>query len=449
MTVRPPASPRFAPPLVALLAPLLFIHVTYQPTWSVGIGSTSVTTSLSDLAALAIAGVGLAAGLRAGFAPLRRGRTVLLASATFVAAIFLATAHPLLWQDEYRGLVHLVSAAKVAEYALLVAAVPLALRRRQDAWLLYTSLTVWSVLATAGAVLQFFGLVNELEGRRPGQREPSFLGIHDFAALSGAAVALAIAAIAFGPLTNRRERVVAVAAGVSGTLGLALSGAAAGVVGTAVAAGAALALARLLRTLTLARVVTVAAIVGAFGLGALAIRSLDFDPLLKAVGVEPARTSERVESASYSQRSLLAYIGTRVFLAHPLTGVGWHGTSEFENYGPYLDDARRRYPDEPALSFPSRTHPWGVQNAYIQVAAELGIGGLALFLLLFAAGIGVAARAALRASRPVHAEAVPILWLLVTMGVWIGLGLVAGIPVAALQWLALGLAAATPTWARA
>ena len=42
--------------------------------------------------------------------------------------------------------------------------------------------------------------------------------------------------------------------------------------------------------------------------------------------------------------------------------------------------------------------------------------------------------------------AVPILWLLVSMGVWIGLGLVAGIPLVGLTWLSIGLAAASASW---
>ena len=80
-----------------------------------------------------------------------------------------------------------------------------------------------------------------------------------------------------------------------------------------------------------------------------------------------------------------------------------------------------------------------MQNAYVQAAADLGIVGLAAFLALFAAGLRTAWRAG-------AAGGVPILWLLVTMGVWIGLGIVAGIPLFALQWLSLGLAAAAAAW---
>jgi hypothetical protein len=44
---------------------------------------------------------------------------------------------------------------------------------------------------------------------------------------------------------------------------------------------------------------------------------------------------------------------------------------------------------------------------------------------------------------------VPLLWLLVTMGIWLGLGIVAGIPTVAVQWLAVGLVVAAAAQARA
>jgi hypothetical protein len=69
----------------------------------------------------------------------------------------------------------------------------------------------------------------------------------------------------------------------------------------------------------------------------------------------------------------------------------------------------------------------------------MGVVGLAAILALVLAPLWAASRAG-------AAGAVPILWLLVAMGVWIGLGLVAGIPLAGLTWLAIGLAAAAPAW---
>jgi O-antigen ligase len=199
--------------------------------------------------------------------------------------------------------------------------------------------------------------------------------------------------------------------------------------------------------LTPARAASLVAVVAVVGGGIFALREADMRAFLRFLGVEPARDTDTFAGESYVQRYLLAYIGGRIFLDHPVLGAGWQATSEEETYGPYVPDARRRFPEADPLAFPSPEHPWGVQNAYIQAAAELGIVGFAVFLGLLVAGLAVAWRAAARAPPDAALPtAVPILWLLVAMGVWLGLGLVAGIPLVGLTWLALGLAAATPTW---
>jgi O-antigen ligase len=430
----------------ALLVPLVFIHVRYQPTWTVDLGSTGATISLSDLAVLACGAVGLAAGLRLGFGPLRRALPLVLLAAAFLAVVLLGTVWGAVVGEEFRFATHLVTALKLGEYALLGLAAPLVLRRREDVTALLATLTAWSVAATAGAVLQFLGLVNEFEGRRPGQREPSFLGTHDLAALSGATLAVGLAGIALGA-PERRERILAAVAGCAGALGLVLSGALAGFVGIAVAAIAAGALAHRRRVLTPARAAGLAAVVALVGGGIFALREGDMRAFLRFLGIQPARDTDTFAGESYVQRYVLAYIGGRIFLDHPLLGAGWQATSEEETYGPYVPDARRRFPEADPRALPSPEHPWGVQNAYIQAAAELGVVGLASFLALLGAGLVTAARAAARAPPAgALAAAVPILWLLVAMGVWLGLGLVAGIPLAGLTWLALGLAAAAPGW---
>ena len=153
--------------------------------------------------------------------------------------------------------------------------------------------------------------------------------------------------------------------------------------------------------------------------------------------------SEGVQT--YVQRALLVYIGWRIFLDHPGAGAGWQASEkEPTTYQPYLADAHREFPDAPAIAFPSPAHPWGIQNAYVQALADLGVIGLVLFLGVFVAGLWTAGRAALRAPPETAALAtVAGAWLLVAMGVWSALGLVAGIPLDGLTWLALGLAAAT------
>jgi O-antigen ligase len=147
---------------------------------------------------------------------------------------------------------------------------------------------------------------------------------------------------------------------------------------------------------------------------------------------------DRVEDTgieSYAHRTLLAYIGGRIWLDNPVTGVGWQASSEEWAYGPYLADARARFPDEPDQAFPSPEHPWGVQLLYLQVAADLGIAGIVILLGLASAAVAVGIRN-LRAS-PV--ALIGLGWVGVVVGVWAGIGLISGLPLEALTWVAIGL----------
>ena len=77
-----------------------------------------------------------------------------------------------------------------------------------------------------------------------------------------------------------------------------------------------------------------------------------------------------------------------------------------------------------------------MQNLYVQTLADLGVIGSAALVALFVAAL--APRAARRARRR-RLPLVGVAWLLVAAGVWIGIGIVPGIPLAALTWLGLGL----------
>ncbi|HEY2936472.1 MAG TPA: O-antigen ligase family protein [Gaiellaceae bacterium] len=411
------------PLALALLLPLVFLHAEYQPSWSVG----SATLYLSDVAVLAIGGLGVASGLRHGFGPLRSGRAVWISSAAFLVVVFCSNVYGALRADGYAYTTHFLTAAKLTEYALLALAVPLVLRAASDLERPLATLTAWSCAATAGALLQFLGVLNEFEGRRPGQREPSFLGIHDLAALSGATLSIGLLWLALG----QRSRLGPVGA-VAGGLGVILSGATAAAAGIVAAGAAAWLLGR-------RRALAIAAVVGVVVAGVIGIRALDTRPLLDLLHIEHRRAVETNPEASWKQRLALGYIGGRIFLAHPLFGVGWQASEDESSYAPYLDDARAHFPGLPARALPSPLHPWGVQNAYVQAAADMGVVGLAAFLALLLVPLRLTWRAGARSG-------VPILWLLVTMGVWLGLGLVAGIPLVALTWLSIGLAAAVAAW---
>jgi hypothetical protein len=419
--------PRLYPVLFALCVPLVFLHAEYQPSLTVSLGGSDATLFLSDVAVLAIGAIGAAAGFRLGFAPLRAGRAIWISSAVFLAFVLAGTAVGSATTDGYPLADNLLTAAKLGEYALLALAAPLAIRCARELTPLLVVLTAWSSAATLGALLQFVGVLNEFEGRRPGQREPSFLGIHDLAALSGATLAIGLLALALG----ERKR-LGLVAGIVGGLGVILSGATAAVVGVAAAGAAAWLLGR-------RRALAIAAVVSLVAAGTIAIRALDTRPLLDALGIERPRDVATDPEASWQQRAALAYIGGRIFLDHPLLGVGWQASAEPEHYEPYLGDARARFPDLPERALPSPEHAWGVQYAYVQAAADLGVFGLLAWLAFLVVPLGVAWRVGASA-------AVPILWLLVSMGIWIGLGLVAGIPLVGLTWLSIGLAAASASW---
>lgn len=427
--------------VLAAALPLIFLHIEYQPGAAIGLGSTAVGVEISDVAILAVGIAALLTGIRRGFAPLRPGLPVWIAAAGLFAWIFAATAYPLLWDDRYGWLVNAVTAAKFAEYAVIAPAVPLLVRRLEDVRLLFATLTIWSAAATLVALVQFFG-VSIFDAWAPGRRQPSFVGHHDLAALSGATLLVAVAAIALPRLPLAKPSVAAIAA-VSGSLGLILAGAVAAVVGLFLAAPAAVLVARRRSGISAGRVAVIAALVAAVSVGIFALRGRDFDQFLRFLGVRVTERETRENIQTYAQRTLLAYIGGRIFLDHPVVGVGWQGSTEEQNFVPYLADARAKFPNQPAQAFPSPSRPYGVQNAYLQTLADLGVVGFAWLVALFASVLLVGVRAALRAP-PAAAEAavVGLLWLLLALGLWNAQGLVAGIPLDAVTWLAFGLAVA-------
>jgi hypothetical protein len=418
--------------VLALAVPPLFLHATYQPHVSIPLGGTTVDVTLADAAVAAVLVAAAVRGRREGFAPLLRARGVLVAAAALVAVGLLSLATPAVLGEDYAYATHAVSALKFAWYALLLPAAVLLVRRVADARPLFVGVVVWSIAATTVGALQFLGLVSEFEGKRPGQREPSFVGIHDFAALSGAALALGLVALALGAARPLGPRWTAPAL-VTGGLGIVLSGAMTGAIGMWLAAAAVLLLARLRGPVRWRQVGTVAAVALVVTAGTSLMRADAIERFSEFLGLRDRVEDTRVES--YAQRTLLAYIGGRIWLAHPIVGVGWQASSEEWAYGPQLEHARKRFPDEPAEAFPSPEHPWGVQTLYVQVLADAGVIGFAVLVALFA----VAVRSALRGARGSPVPVVGLAWLLVAVGVWAGIGLVPGIPLDALTWLALAL----------
>jgi O-antigen ligase len=431
--------------VLAVALPVLFLHVDLQPKVTLPLGGDGAEVALSDVAVLVVALAGLQAGRLLGFAPLRTGVWPFAAAAALLALIAIGTVQPVLLDRDYAFLDHALTAAKFAEYALLALAVPLVVRTRRDLQLVLGVLIAWTAAAALVAVLQFFGAVPEFRGYRPGGRVPSFVGHHDLAALAGASTSIGLASLALGPVAGLR-RALRWTAVVAGAVGVVLSGALAGFLGVAAAALAAGLVARRRGVLDLAKTGGLVAVVAVIGAGVFALRAANIGSFLRFLNVEQAQDEETFGGESYVQRLALGYLGVRVFIDHPALGVGWQATSEEWTYAPYLEDTRRRYPNLPEEALPSPRHPWGIQNGYLQAAAELGVAGAAAFLAVLLVPLALAWRTATRARQAAADAAVPLLWLLVTMGIWLGLGLVAGIPLLALQWLAVGLAVAAAGW---
>lgn len=419
--------------LLAAATPLVLFHVDYQPGFTLGTGATDVDVLLSDLVLLVL-GVAVAARIaRSGLGPLRAGLPVWLLSGAFLAWVGISTVQPLASARDYSFSQHAVTAAKFAEYAILALAVPMLARRREEVELVLAVIAGWAALATAAGVAQFAGL-DVFNPWPAGYRQPSFLGHHDFAALSGTAVAIGLAAIAF----RRHTRAGAAAFGV-GALGLVVSGSLAGLLGVLAAlaaAGLVLAVRRQsFRTLAGATAGVVVA-----GLVLVAFRGNDLDDFLRFAGIKNASPqSQAVGVETYSHRTLLAYLGVRIWEDHPLVGAGWQASGEYALVQPYLADARKRFPDVPAEAYPAPGRRYGVQNAWVQALADLGAVGFLLFAGLLAAGVWLGLRGAIGAGAWTSLAAAGV--LLVVAAVWTAQGLVAALALDSLMWLGLGLAA--------
>ena len=424
--------------LLSLCVPLLCIHERYNPNVAIGAGSTTVDIAVSDVAVLIVVLAAVRAARRLGIEPLRRGGWTLVGAGALIAVVFLATLAGPVLTDGYPVARSLVSAAKFAEYGALVVAVPLIVRRRGDALAVAIALTAIASLAALVGILQIIGLVGNLDNVPAGRRMPSFVGYHDFAALAGATLGIAMAVIAAG--TWRSLRLLGAAAAIAGVVGVVIAGAMATVLALILAGVLTLAFMAARRTLSLRRALAIGGVILAVTVGTLSLRSGDVADFVGFLGRED-RASSDVQS--YSQRTVLAYIGLRIFLDHPLTGVGWQASELPANFEPYLDDARRRFPEVAEEALPSNDHRYGIQNAYVQAAADIGIGGLVVLLATLAAAFLRAALRGIRGSAPPGPLALGLaIGILVCAAEWAALGLVPGVPATALLWLFIGGAVA-------
>jgi len=181
----------------------------------------------------------------------------------------------------------------------------------------------------------------------------------------------------------------------------------------------------------------------AVALAAVSLRGSSVTAFLEFLGVRKADTTTQTHVQTYAHRTLLGYIGVKIWLDHPIVGAGWQESLEPAAFDPHLAEAHRRFPTEPPAAFPAPEHRWGIQNGIIQTAADLGVIGLALLLATVGAAFRLALRSALdREATNERAAAIALGWLVVSFAVLTGTGLLAGAAVNTLLWIAVGLAAA-------
>lgn len=413
--------PSLGAALLALALPPLFTHIRYQPTFDIG----AATVQLSDVMLIVVGGYALVA-YRRELGRLRPARSVWLATAALFVWILLATLYGKHEWSGYRFGKHLLSAAKWEEYVLLAIVPALVLRARRDERLVFGMLAAWVGLAALVGLTQFFG-AGWFQAWGAGSRQPSFVGTHDLAAVGGAALLAGLVALVLDtPLFP--SRTWAWSCFAVGFAAFVLGGASAGILGLVPAGIALLLVARGRRVLLIAATIVIASV------GVLAIRSKDVADFTRFLGLRQEQQPKGVQT--YAQRTMLAYLGGRVWLDHPVLGVGWHGTDEFHNLRPYVDDLHRRWPNQVAQSYPSPAHPYGVQTLYLEALADLGAIGFVLLLAFFGSALWIAWRG------PPPLATVGLTWILLVMGLWTAEGFTSGIPLDAVTWLGVGFAVA-------
>ena len=408
-------SPRMA--LLLAAAAVCLVRARDQPSVHVGFGGTDVSIVPGDilLAALAIAAV--AAIARDG---LPRELWFTVAAAAAFSALVVGS-------GMLNGTTAVVSAVKVSELAALGLGAAVLIRTRRQLEAVVDVLLLFTIAADAVGAVRFV---------TAGGRQASFLGEHDFAALATLPLIYGLAVMFAGG--SRRRATVAIAAG---SIGCVLGAALASLLGLYLGSLALLTVAHARHQLTPRRLATTAAVVGVITAGTLVIRAGDLGFLQAWFGKPESRPGQY--ASSWSQRLIYAYVGGRVFLAHPLTGTGWYGELPPKTFAVYLPDARRRFADQPRNYFPPAAKPFIPQQAWDQILYELGIvGGLAMLATL----VGLARAARRAAARSVSVAAfLPAAWLAASIGALAGEGLFGGTPLAASFWLVAGVVLALST----
>jgi O-antigen ligase len=276
----------------------------------------------------------------------------------YVALTFVhvANSNPAGLEDSVIGWLRFVQTASIA---LLVATL---IGRERDVRIVLASLALAGVVAVALAAGNVDGLLSD--------RARSDLGPNALGMVAGLTLLIG----AFGAVTPKmRYRIAIVAAGV---LGLVLAKSVASFVATGLAlalgAGLTMAVPGAQRPIRLA-------------LGAIVAGVVVFSAV-QAFRPEVLPGSDHFEESSAAHRVVVGAAGLEIFERNPLIGVGWRQSSEPDVIGDreVVNDVRRRFQEVRPSLFPD-VRPTSVHSSYVQILAELGLVGFALFTALIAA----------------------------------------------------------------
>ena len=245
-----------------------------------------------------------------------------------------------------------------ASIAFLAASV---IKTSRDVKIVMGGIVVAGIVAI---VLALFGGSDLLTGRAGGAVGPQPIGL-----FSGFILLTAI----FGALTtDARYRIAMVLIGLIGLV-IAKSVASFVATGVAIVFGAAL-IASASGPQRLTRVAVGTLVAGVVVFGAVQL----FRP-------EVTPGSEGFRSSSASHRILVISAGIEIFERNPVIGVGWRQSSNPEVIGDrdVVTDVRRRFPGARSVYYPD-VSPTSVHNTYVQILADLGAIGFALFVGLIA-----------------------------------------------------------------
>ena len=413
------AELRFAPTALLLVTvAVCLVRAPDQPGVSIGFGSTSARVVPGDLLLVALALVAVAAIARHG---LPRPVWLPMVIGGLLCVLVLATSAP-------NGATAFVAGGKFVELAAVGLGAVALLRRRSQIEAIVDVLILFTLVADLYGIERFI-----VDG---GGRQSSFLGEHDFAALATLPLVYGLTVVFEQRAPLPRAIVSILVGGVGCVLGAAL----ASLIGLYLGAGVLVVVTVLRRTATRRALLITLATVALVSAGTLELRSGDLGFLQSWFGKPASRPGQY--AASWSQRLIYAYIGGRIFLAHPIVGTGWYGDLPPKTFVAYLPAARRRFSDQPARYFPSRSSDFIPQQTWDQILYELGALGGAIVLALFATLVAASRRAAAYASD--RYSLLPAAWIGGLVGALSGDALFGGTPVGMIFWFVAGFVIATP-----